>query len=176
MAHVHRPKRTSRARPRTSQVPGRARDVRGRAFWWRTCAIYSMVVQFGSPIFIWFSKYTLKCGVYHTFFFRNFAIVNIVEFSTTKNDYIVIFIVKICKKYSTIFSNLVRCFLSSFLIFFNELWDRNYNKLQLNLPACQCDSLPANLCQFSTDFRSGTSKMTSQNPKFCSALPGRELF
>ena len=33
------------------------------------------------------------------FFFRNFAIVNIVEISTTKNDYIVIFIVKICKKY-----------------------------------------------------------------------------
>ena len=64
MAHVHRPKRTSRARPRTSQVPGRARDVRGRAFWWRTCAIYSMVVQFGSPIFIWFSKYTLKHDVY----------------------------------------------------------------------------------------------------------------
>ena len=64
MAHVHRPKCTSRARPRTSQVPGRARDVRGRAFWWRTCAIYSMVVQFGSPIFIWFSKYTLKHDVY----------------------------------------------------------------------------------------------------------------
>ena len=82
MAHVHRPKRTSRARPRTSQVPGRARDVRGRAFWWRTCAIYSMVVQFGSPIFIWFSKYALKHDVY--MFAASFLKYSKVQYSVKK--------------------------------------------------------------------------------------------
>ena len=64
MAHVRhqnaRP-RTSRARPGTWDVRGRARDVRfGR---W-TCAIYSMVTHFGPAIFIRFSKYALEYDVY----------------------------------------------------------------------------------------------------------------